>query len=105
MPRPYPPRRPAAPPPKPAPPGSADWPRPWVMMKYFSYHPAVYPNMVGAASPDAAAGDLVSVYDKEGHHFGAGYYNPKARVPLRVLHHGAQPFAEADLDDLLLRAI
>jgi 23S rRNA (cytosine1962-C5)-methyltransferase len=74
-------------------------------MKYFSYHPAIFPNMVGAVSSDAGPGDLVNVYDKEGQRFGAGYLNPKARVPLRVLHHGSGDFGEAELDNLLLRAI
>lgn len=97
-------RRPTAAP-KPPPPGSEDWPRPWAQMKYYSYHPAVYPNMVGAVSEDAGAGDLVAVYDKEGRRFGAGYYNPKARVPLRVLHHGQEAFGEAELDALLLHAV
>lgn len=74
-------------------------------MKYFSYHPAVFPNMVGVVSSDAAAGDLVNIFDKEGRRFGAGYYNPRARVPLRVLHHGEGDFTEDDLDALLLHAV
>ena len=61
--------------------------------------------MVGATSPDAAAGDLVRVYDKEGKPFGAGWFNPKARVPLRVLHHGTDAFGEAELDERLRTAI
>lgn len=105
MPRPSFPRRPGPAAPKPPPPGSEDWSRPWAQMKYFSYHPAVFPNMVGAVSSDAGAGDLVNVYDKEGQRFGAGYLNPKARVPLRVLHHGSKDFGESELDALLLRAI
>jgi 23S rRNA (cytosine1962-C5)-methyltransferase len=44
--------------------------------------------MLRAVSPDAGPGDLVNVYDKEGQIFGSGFYNPKARVPLRVLQHG-----------------
>lgn len=95
----------SSPPPKPPPPGSEDWPRPWAQMKYHSYHPAVYPNMVGMVSSDAGAGDLVSIFDKEGRRFGAGYYNPRARVPLRVLHHGDEDFTEDSLDDLLRQAI
>lgn len=74
-------------------------------MKYFSYHPAIFPNMVGAISSDAGAGDLVNVYDKEGQPFGAGFLNPKARVPLRVIHHGLTPFGEADLDARLVQAV
>jgi len=61
--------------------------------------------MVGAVSPDAGAGDLVNVYDKEGRRFGAGFLNQKARVGLRVLHHGEGDFSEADLDAMLIRAI
>ncbi len=101
-PRPYS-HRPATP--KPPPAGSEDWPRPWAQMKYFSYHPAVFPNMVGPVSDDAGAGDLVNVFDKEGKPFGAGYYNPKARVPLRVLYHGQASFDEAALDNRLRQAI
>ena len=104
MSRPYPPRRPANAP-KPPPPGSESWERPWALMKYYSFHPAVFPNMVGATSGDAGPGDLVNVYDKEGRRFGAGFLNPKARVPLRVLHHGAEAFGEADLDARLLQAV
>lgn len=87
------------------PPGSEAWPTPWAQLKYFSFHPAIYPNMIGATSPDAVAGDLVHVFDKNGEPFGAGFYNPKARVPLRVLHHGKTPFTEADLDALVTRAV
>lgn len=104
MPRPYPSRYPSNAP-KPPPAGSENWVRPWAQMKYYSYHPAIFPNMVGAISHDAGAGDLVNVYDKEGQLFGAGFLNPKARVPLRVLHHGVAPFGEADLDARLLQAI
>jgi 23S rRNA (cytosine1962-C5)-methyltransferase len=75
------------------------------VLKYYSFHPAIYPNMVGATSSDAGAGDLVRVYDKEGKPFGAGWFNPKARVPLRVLHHGEEAFIEADLDERVRTAV
>lgn len=104
MPRPYPSRYPSNAP-KPPPPGSESWVRPWAQMKYYSYHPAIFPNMVGAISNDAGAGDLVNVYDKEGQPFGAGFLNPKARVPLRVIHHGIAPFGEAELDARLIQAV
>lgn len=76
-----------------------------MQLKYFSYHPTIYPAMISAASPAAKAGDLVHVYDKEGQPFGAGLWNPDARVPLRVVHHGAEPFAEADFLRLIDRAL
>ncbi|MBX7211709.1 MAG: class I SAM-dependent rRNA methyltransferase [Verrucomicrobiaceae bacterium] len=85
--------------------GSESWPKPWVQIKYFSFHPSIYPNMIRAASDDAAAGDLVNVFDKEGNLFGHGFYNPKARIPLRVLNHLKSEFAEVDLDSYLRDAI
>jgi 23S rRNA (cytosine1962-C5)-methyltransferase len=68
--------------------GSENWPKPWVQMKYFSFHSCIYKSMLGSASSDARAGDLVAVFDKEGQPFGTGLYNPKARVPLRMVDHG-----------------
>jgi 23S rRNA (cytosine1962-C5)-methyltransferase len=67
----------------PSPEKSSEWRSPWVQLRTFSYHPTLYPAMIRSASPDARPGDLVQVYDKEGQPFGAGLYNPKARVPLR----------------------
>jgi len=82
----------------------ADRARPWVQMKYFTYHPQVYSRMLGGASDDARPGDLVTVYDKDGQRFGAGFFNPSAHVPLRVLHHGQDVVDEAFLEGLLDRA-
>ncbi len=78
---------------------------PWVQLKYFSFAPQLYPAMIREASPDARPGDLVTVYDKDGERFGAGLYNPRARVPLRMFHHGDAPFTEADFGPLLDRAL
>ena len=94
-------QRTSAPPPV----GSEDWPTPWAQLKYITFNPAIFPNMVGATSPDATAGDLVNVYAKTGEPFGAGFLNPRAKVPLRVLYHGRSHFTEADLDASLLAAI
>ncbi len=74
--------------------GSENWPKPWVQMKYFSFHPCIYKSMLGPASADARAGDLVAVFDKEGQPFGTGLYNPRARVPLRIMDHGETPVGE-----------
>lgn len=54
--------------------------------------------MLRAVSPDAKAGDLVNVYDKEGQLFGSGFFNPNAKVPLRVLQHGDDVLTEEALD-------
>lgn len=61
--------------------------------------------MLGAVSPDARPGDWVTVYDKSGRPFGAGLYNPNARVPLRVLQHGDPPAPESHLDQLVDAAL
>ena len=61
--------------------------------------------MIRSASPDARPGDLVQVYDKEGQPFGAGLYNPKAGVPLRMFHHGPEAFPEEGFERLLDRAL
>jgi 23S rRNA (cytosine1962-C5)-methyltransferase len=82
------------------------WLKPWVQLKYVTFHPCVYPNMLLGASSCARPGDAVHVYDREGSLFGLGLYNPGARVPLRIYHHG-RPTAEREqhLDDLLERAL
>ncbi len=98
-----PPRRDPAPPIVKA--DTTSWARPWVQMKYFSFAPAVYPNMLAGVSPDATAGELVTVYDRDGQVFGRGIYNPRAKVAVRVLQHGDEPFEESDLDARVHRAI
>ena len=80
------------------PPGSENWPRPWVILKYYTFHPHVFPKMLGPSSVDVRPGDLVGVYDRNGNRFGTGLYNPMARIPLRVVALGALPLGEEDLD-------
>jgi 23S rRNA (cytosine1962-C5)-methyltransferase len=89
----------------PPPPAIHERQSPWAQLKYFSYSPVIYPAMLKTVSPDARPGDLVTVYDKSGHRFGAGLYNPKARVPLRMFHYRATPFGEDDFLALLDRAL
>jgi 23S rRNA (cytosine1962-C5)-methyltransferase len=74
-------------------------------MKYYSFAPCIFPAMIKRVSPGARPGDIVTVYDKTGQPFGAGLFNPRARVPLRVLFHGERPVGEEDLLSLLDRAI
>jgi 23S rRNA (cytosine1962-C5)-methyltransferase len=87
-----------------APAASAQWERPWVQLKYFSYHPSIFKNMVGCVSDGVRAGDLVHVYDKNGNLFGTGFYNPRALIPVRVFRHGTTPAGEAWLDAAVLQA-
>jgi len=87
------------------PPESAGWRSPWVQLKYYSFHPCIYRAMIGAVSPGVQPGALVFVYDPDGRPFGQGLYNPKARVPLRMVYHGAEPVGEEYFVQLLDRAV
>jgi 23S rRNA (cytosine1962-C5)-methyltransferase len=72
----------------------SSWLEPWVQMKYFTYAPAVYPRMLAATSENIRPGALVHVYDRNGSLFGAGFYNARARVPLRMVYHGPNTISE-----------
>ena len=91
--------------PGPRPPGSETWPTPWVQMKYYTNAPAVFPRFIATWSSGARAGDLVHVFDKEGRPFGSGFFNPPARIPLRILQHGPEPAREEGLEEALDRAV
>jgi 23S rRNA (cytosine1962-C5)-methyltransferase len=88
-----------------APPGSDAWATPWVQLRTITFSPTVYPAMIRAASPDAKPGALVTVYRKDGGVFGVGLWNPKARVPLRVLAHGDRPASEEYFASAVQRAV
>jgi 23S rRNA (cytosine1962-C5)-methyltransferase len=84
---------------------SSLWPRPWARLKFVTFQPHIFPRMLGAVSPDAKPGDLVAVYDKNGSRLGAGLYNPRAKIPLRVVCHSAEPVGEEYFADALRRAV
>ncbi len=77
---------------------------PTVQLKYLSHHPAIWPKMIGKASPTARPGDLVRVLAKDGSTFGTGFWNPQARLPLRMVHHGDEEVDEAYFDEAIRRA-
>lgn len=82
------------------------WLRPWAQLKYFTFQPAIFPRLLGQVSPDARPGDLVNVYDKAGQRAGAGLYNPRAKIPLRVVSHATQePATESYFETALERAV
>ena len=72
----------------------SSWSRPWAQLKYVTFQPAIFPRLLGGVSQDARPGDWVSVYDKNGERVGAGIFNPRAKIPLRVVAHGAEPIGE-----------
>jgi len=83
----------------------SSWPRPWAQLKYVTFQPAVFPRLLGDVSPDARPGDWVSVYDKNGDPLGAGLFNPRAKIPLRVVAHGTEPIGEEYFEMAIRRAV
>lgn len=93
-------------PPKPEPVyDRATWQKPWAQLKYFTFQPAIFPRLLGQVSSDAKPGDLVTVYDKNGERTGAGLFNPRAKIPLRVVCHGKEPVDEGYFPLAIRRAV
>lgn len=82
-----------------------DRPRPWVQLKFFTFQPAIFPRMLGQVSPGAKPGDWVTVYDKAGKVCGNGLYNPRAKIPLRVVRHGREARDESYWEEAIRRAV
>jgi 23S rRNA (cytosine1962-C5)-methyltransferase len=85
--------------------GNPDWPTPWVQLRTYSFSSTLYPAMIAGASPDAKAGDLVHVYDREGRRFGTGLFNAHARTALRMIKHGDEDIGEDYFTMAIDRAI
>jgi 23S rRNA (cytosine1962-C5)-methyltransferase len=81
------------------------WSKPWAQLKFVSFQPAIFPRMLGEVSRDARPGDLVSVYDKFGHRVGTGLFNPRAKMPLRVVVHSGEPVGEEYFERAIRRAV
>ena len=59
--------------------------------------------MIGEVSSDAKPGDWVEVIGKEGERFGWGLYNPRSRMPLRIVSHGQEDLNEEDFFEGAIR--
>ncbi|MEO7598719.1 MAG: class I SAM-dependent rRNA methyltransferase, partial [Opitutus sp.] len=81
------------------------WPKPWAQLKYFTFQPAIFPRLLGQVSSDARPGDFVNVYDKNGNLTGGGLFNPRAKIPLRVVCHSTEPVAESYFEAAIRRAV
>jgi 23S rRNA (cytosine1962-C5)-methyltransferase len=77
---------------------------PTVQIKTISFHPSIWPKMIGEVSRDARPGDLVQVLGKEGTPFGWGLWNPKSRMPLRVVSHSTDEIDESFFENAIRRA-
>jgi len=87
------------------PPDRSSWPRPWAQLKYITFQPQIFPRLLGQVSPDARPGDWVAVYDKKGERVGSGLFNPRAKIPLRVVAHGGDPLGEEYFEAAIRRAV
>jgi len=83
----------------------SQWARPWAQLKFVSFQPAIFPRMLGEVSRDARPGDLVAVYDKFGQRVGIGLFNPRAKMPLRVVAHTAEAIGEEYFEAAIRRAV
>ena len=77
---------------------------PSVKIKNITFHPSIWPKMMGEASRDARPGDLVEVIGKEGTRFGWGLWNPRSRMPLRIVSHSLEEIDETFFEDAIRRA-
>ncbi|MCP5549016.1 MAG: class I SAM-dependent rRNA methyltransferase [Akkermansiaceae bacterium] len=77
---------------------------PSVRIKSLTYHPSIWPKMIGEVSRDAVAGGLVQVLDKEGNPFGWGLWNPRSRMPLRIVSHGEETIDESFFETAIRKA-
>ena len=80
-------------------------PKPWAQLKFFTFQPAIFPRMLGKVSLGAKPGEWVTVYDKAGKVCGNGIYNPRAKIPLRVVRHGAESMDETYWEGAIRRAV
>jgi len=64
-----------------------------------------FPRLLGHVSPDARPGDFVNVYDKNGNLTGGGLFNPRAKIPLRVVCHSTTPIDESYFEIAIRRAV
>lgn len=76
---------------------------PTVQIKTISFHPSIWPKMIGKASSDARPGDWVEVIGKEGTRFGWGLYNPRSRMPLRIVSHSQEEIEEVPFFETAIR--
>jgi 23S rRNA (cytosine1962-C5)-methyltransferase len=81
------------------------WAQPWAQLKYFTFQPAIFPRLLGQVSRDARPGDFVNVYDKNGNLAGGGLFNPRAKIPLRVVCHATTPIDEGYFEAAIRRAV
>ena len=80
-------------------------PLPWVQLRNAVYGTSVFRKMIGRVASGVRAGDLVSVYDRDGVAFGTALYNSQSPVGLRMVEFGDAAVDETFLETRLEKAI
>ncbi|MFH1416723.1 MAG: class I SAM-dependent rRNA methyltransferase [Planctomycetota bacterium] len=78
---------------------------PWVKLRSAKFHTFIYRRMVDEASPDAVAGNCVTVFDRHREVFGHGLYNPRSQIAIRMLNFDAAPVDTAFWQRSIERAV
>jgi 23S rRNA (cytosine1962-C5)-methyltransferase len=76
---------------------------PTVHLKYQTFHPSIWPKMIGEVSRDATPGSFVRVLGKEGTPFAWGLWNPKSRMPLRIVSHSLDTLEDESFFESAIR--
>lgn len=76
-----------------------------MLLRSAGSHPFIFKRMVRAVDPEAKAGDVVNLYDKNHSLFGRALYSPDSKIALRVLAYGDEPIDESFWRARLARAV
>jgi len=80
-------------------------PLPWVQLRNAVFHPSIFRKMIGRIGPKVENGDLVTVYDRDGHVFGTGMLSNQSQIGLRMLSFGPAPADESLINERLAAAV
>jgi 23S rRNA (cytosine1962-C5)-methyltransferase len=76
----------------------------WVQLRNAVFSTSIFKKMVGKTSPGLAAGELVTVYDRDGIIFGVGLFNPQSQIALRMISLNEAEITESFLEERLIQA-
>ncbi len=76
----------------------------WVQLRNAVFSTSIFKKMVGKTAPGLAAGEMVTVYDRDGEFFGVGLFNPQSQIALRMLSFTEMEVTEDFLEKRLTQA-
>ena len=87
------------------PPPEHNYACPWVRLRSGTSHPFIYRRMVDQVAPEAAGGDIVAVYNRQGQFFGHAFYHDRSQIALRMLSYDRTPIDEPFFRERIGRAV